>query len=196
MNKYISRYIWRKKNKNNSTRYIQIYGDMNKVHVGNYTYGDIYVAAENKNYELYIGSFCSIAHGVKFLLGSDHAVTKVSTFPFKYFFFSSSDAISKGDIVVEDDVWIGEDAMILSGVSIGQGAIIAAGAVVTKDVPPYAIVGGVPAKVIKYRFEPELIEELLKIDYSKLSKEDIEKHINDLCMELKDPSHLDWMPKK
>lgn len=65
-----------------------------------------------------------------------------------------------------------------------------------KDVPPYAIVGGVPAKVIKYRFEPEMIEELLKIDYSKLTKEDIEKHIDDLYTELKDPSQLDWMPKR
>ena len=81
-------------------------------------------------------------------------------------------------------------------VSIGQGAVVAAGAVVTKDVPPYAIVGGVPAKVIKYRFEPEMIAELLKIDYRKLSKEDIEKHIDDLYTELKDPSQLDWMPKK
>ena len=84
----------------------------------------------------------------------------------------------------------------MSGVHIDQGAVVAAGAVVTKDVPPYAIVGGVPAKVIKYRFEPEMIEELLKVDYSKLTNEDIEKHIDDLYMELKDPSQLDWMPKK
>lgn len=61
---------------------------------------------------------------------------------------------------------------------------------------PYAIVGGVPAKVIKYRFEPEMIEELLKIDYGKLIKEDIEKHIYELYMELMDKRQLDWMPKK
>lgn len=106
------------------------------------------------------------------------------------------DAFSKGDIIVDDDVWIGYGATIMSGVHIGQGAVVAAGAVVTKDVPPYAIVGGVPAKVIKYRFEPEMIEELLKVDYSKLTKEDIEKHIDDLYKKLKDPSQLDWMPKK
>ena len=95
-----------------------------------------------------------------------------------------------------EDLRIGYGATIMSGVHIGQGAVVAAGAVVTKDVPPYAIVGGVPAKVIKYRFEPDLIEELLKVDYSKLTKEDIEKHIDDLYTELKDPSQLDWMPKK
>ena len=103
---------------------------------------------------------------------------------------------SKGAIIVDDDVWIGYGATIMSGVHIGQGAVVAAGAVVTKDVPPYAIVGGVPAKVIKYRIEPEMIEELLKIDYGKLTKEDIAKHIDDLYTELNDPSQLDWMPKK
>ena len=71
-----------------------------------------------------------------------------------------------------------------------------AGAVVSKDVPLYAIVGGVPVRVIKYRFEPEMIEELLKVDYSKLTKDDIDKHLNELYTELKDKSKLDWMPKK
>ena len=73
--------------------------------------------------------------------------------------------------MLEDDVWIGNNAMILSGVTIGQGAVVAGGAVVTKDVEPYAIVAGNPAKVIKYRFEPEIIEKLKRIDYSKLTKE-------------------------
>ncbi|NLK24601.1 MAG: CatB-related O-acetyltransferase [Clostridiales bacterium] len=106
------------------------------------------------------------------------------------------DAISKGDIIVRDDVWIGQRAIILSNVNIGQGAVIAAGSVVTKDVPPYAIVGGVPAKVIKYRFSPEMIKELLKIDYSKLTDEMIKEHINDFYTELKDIKQLEWVPKR
>ena len=79
--------------------------------------------------------------------------------------------MAKGDIILEDDVWIGHSAIIMSGVTLGQGSIVAAGAVVTKDVPPYAIVGGNPAKIIKYRFEREVIEKLLKFDFSKLSNE-------------------------
>ena len=106
------------------------------------------------------------------------------------------EAISKGNIIVDDDVWIGYGVTIMSGIHIGQGAVIAAGAVVTRNVPPYAIVGGVPAKVIKYRFEPEIIEELLKIDYSKLTDEIIKEHIDELYTELKDIKQLEWIPKK
>lgn len=78
------------------------------------------------------------------------------------------EALSKGDIVIEDDVWVGENALILSGVTIRQGAIVAAGAVVTKDVEPYSIVAGIPAKIIKYRFSEELRKELLNIDIPAL----------------------------
>lgn len=79
--------------------------------------------------------------------------------------------------MIKDDVWIGAQATIMSGVTIGQGAVIGAKALVTKDVPPYAIVGGVPAKVIKYRFEKEIIDELLKIDFSKFDYKVIKEHI-------------------
>lgn len=103
---------------------------------------------------------------------------------------TKTESFGKGDIIVDDDVWIGYGATIMSGVHIGQGAVV------TKNVSPYAIVGGVPAKVIKYRFELEMIEELLKIDYSKLTKVDIEKQINELYVELKDKRQLDWMPRK
>ena len=186
---------WRKLNSHNFTTYCQIFGDINKVHIGNYTYGEIYVSSPNTNYDIYIGHFCSIAGEVRFLLGADHSINRISTYPFNSTILKCGiDAVSKGDIIVDDDVWIGQGAIILSGVHIGQGAVVAAGSVVTKDVPPYAIVGGVPAKVIRYRFEPDMIEELLKIDYSKLTKEDIEKHIDELYVELKDKSQLGWMP--
>ena len=102
----------------------------------------------------------------------------------------SLEGTSKGDIIVADDVWIGYRATILSGVHIGQGAVIAAGAVVTKDVPPYAIVGGVPARVIKYRFPEEMVGELMRIDYSKLTEEMVREHIEDLYSALKDTKQL------
>lgn len=194
---YIQRKKWRKLNKHNGTRMLRTSANA-VVKVGNHTYGNLYVHISNTEKKLTIGNYCSIAENVCFVLNSDHPLHSISTFPFKTVVlgFSNNEAVSKGDIIVDDDVWIGYGATIMSGVHIGQGAVVAAGAVVTKDVPPYAIVGGVPAKVIKYRFEPEMIEELLKIDYAKLSKEDIEKHIDDLYTELKDPSQLDWMPKR
>lgn len=169
-----------------------------RIKVGKASYGEIKIVAFNTVSKIVIGDYCSLAQDVKFILDADHNTKTISSYPFKVKLTHNSlfEATSKGDIIVDDDVWIGYGATIMSGVHIGQGAVVAAGAVVTKDVPPYAIVGGVPAKVLKYRFDQEMIEELLKVDYSKLTKEDIEKHIDDLYTELKDPSQLDWMPKK
>ena len=187
---------WRNNNRVNTTIALNIF-DINSVFVGKHTYGGIEVLNYNNYYKLTIGNYCSIATDVMFILDADHYTNHISTFPFKVKVLGEQfEGVSKGNIIVDDDVWIGYGATIMSGVHIGQGAVVAAGAVVTKDVPPYAIVGGVPAKVIKYRFEPEMIEELLKIDYSKLTKEDIEKHIAELYMELMDKRQLDWMPKK
>lgn len=199
LNMYRCQRKWKKINRHNFTEMGSIMYDFNRVSVGNGTYGTINVIQFDNNSKgnLKIGNYCSIAPDVSFVIDGEHNYKLISTYPFKQRYLGGKDVSeSKGDIVIGDDVWIGYRATILSGVKIGQGAIIAAGAVVTKDVPPYAIVGGVPAKVIKYRFEPEMIEELLKIDYGKLSKEDIEKHIDDLYTELKNPSQLDWMPKK
>lgn len=120
--------------------------------------------------KLYIGKFCSIACGARFLFNSaNHRVNSLSTYPFPIFFeewgLSTSHVTdawdNKGDIVIGNDVWIGYEAVILAGVKIGDGAIIGTRSVVTKDVPPYTIVGGVPAKPIRKRFSDDTIAALL-----------------------------------
>ena len=124
--------------------------------------------------KLKIGKFCSIACGAKFLFNSaNHTVKSLSTYPFPIFFeewgLDVKDITSawdnKGDIVIGNDVWIGYEAVIMSGVTIGDGAIIGTRALVTNDVPPYTIVGGVPAKQIRKRFPEKTISELLKLKW-------------------------------
>lgn len=129
--------------------------DLSKVVVGKKTYGEIRVTDFSlSDTKLQIGSYCSIAPNVRFLLGGEHQIDSISTYPFMVKCFGENrEAGSKGNIVLKDDVWIGDGAIICSGVTIGQGAIVAAGAVVTKDVEPYSIVGGNPAKFIKWRFD-------------------------------------------
>ena len=164
---------WRKSNLHNGT-VLAHETDQSLISVGDHTYGTLSVYANTKDAKLKIGHFCSIGDGVEFILSSDHPTNCVSTFPFKVKCLGSvaAEAITKGDIVVGDDVWIGQNSVVLSGITIGQGAVVSAGSVVTKDVPPYAIVGGVPAKLIKYRFSETIIEEL--------TKEIVEKHLPDL----------------
>ena len=108
---------------------------MSLITVGRYTYGPIDVEMASRNYVLKIGSFCSIAEKVKFILSADHCMDCISTFPFKSKVIGNTlEGVSKGNIVIKDDVWIGYGSIILSGVTIGQGAVIAAGTIVTKDV--------------------------------------------------------------
>ena len=193
---------WRKINAENQTVPINLYNP-ECVNVGKYTYGLLRVYCDGNESCLNIGSCCSIAEDVMFVLNSDHELHNVSTYPYKVKELGDpkAEAISKGDITI-DDVWIGFRATILSGVHIGQGAVVAAGAVVTKDVPPYAIIGGVPAKIIKYRFSPEVIEQLLKLDYSKLTDDMIWERIDDLYTSLdgKSPEGVEkllaWFLKK
>lgn len=193
---YKTKKKWRALNHHNNTT-ISFPLDAEKVHVGIATYGELIVYNNGTESKLVIGNYCSIGSNVTFLVGADHYLNHISTYPYKAMILrNGSEATSKGDIIVDDDVWIGNGATILSRVHIGQGAVIAAGAVVVSDIPPYAIAGGVPAKIIKYRFEPEMIKELLRIDYSKLTKEDIENHIDDLYAELKDKGQLKWMQTK
>jgi len=152
--------------------------DQSKVTVGKNTYGKLNVYTfGNSNEKLDIGNYVSIADNVTFLLGGNHPSSGISTYPFNVKIFGEeTEATTKGPIIVEDDVWIGLNCLILSGVKINQGAVIAAGSVVVKDVPAYSIVGGNPAKIIKYRFEKEVISELLKLDFSKLDNKTLIKN--------------------
>ncbi|MDO4550459.1 MAG: CatB-related O-acetyltransferase [Planctomycetia bacterium] len=136
--------------------------------------------------KLIIGKFCSIACGAKFLFNSaNHTLRSLSTYPFPIFFEEwgldvkeiTSAWDNKGNIIIGNDVWIGYEAVILAGVTIGDGAIIGARAVVTKDVPPYTIVGGVPAKPIRKRFTDDTIKKLLKLKWWDWSTERIARNI-------------------
>lgn len=123
---------------------------------------------------LIIGKFCSIARGAKFIFNcANHTLKSLSTYTFPLFYEEwglpkervAEAWDNKGDIVIGSDVWIGFEAMIMAGVRVGDGAIIGAGAVVTKDVAPYAIVGGVPAREIKKRFDDETVAKLLRLKW-------------------------------
>ena len=169
------------------------------IKVGDYTiYNDFYNDPKDfeKNNVLYqypinndkliIGKFCSIACNAKFLMTSgNHKMKSLSTYTFPIFYETWGLDVShitdawdnKGDIVIGHDVWIGYDAIIMSGVKIGDGAIIGTRSIVTNDVPPYTIVGGIPAKVIKKRFSDDIILKLLKIKWWDWSYEKIKANI-------------------
>ena len=169
------------------TIYLKNVTDNPNIQIGDYTiYNDfihdprefqknnvLYHYPINKD-RLIIGKFCSIACGAKFLFNSaNHKMASLSTYTFPLFFEEwglKKENVAqawdqKGDIMIGNDVWIGYEAVILSGVTIGDGAVIGCRAVVTKNVPPYTIVGGVPAKPIRKRFDEETIKELQKIKW-------------------------------
>jgi acetyltransferase-like isoleucine patch superfamily enzyme len=135
--------------------------------IGRFTYGDPSVLEWGEGMTLKVGSFCSISANVTILLGGNHRSDWITTFPFNVVFegFTHIEGhpSSNGDVIIGNDVWIALNTLILSGVTIGDGAIIAANSVVTKDVEPYTIVGGNPAKKIRNRFDNKTIENLLKI---------------------------------
>ncbi|WP_419823441.1 CatB-related O-acetyltransferase [Anoxybacterium hadale] len=141
------------------------------------------------NDKLLIGKFCSIACGAKFLFSSaNHTLKSLSTYPFPIFFEEwnldkkniTSAWDNKGDIVIGNDVWIGYEAVILSGVRIGDGAIVGSRAVVTKDIPPYTIVGGVPAKTIKKRFDDDVIMKLLQLQWWDWPFDKVQQHLQQI----------------
>jgi virginiamycin A acetyltransferase len=136
---------------------------------------------------LIIGKFCAIAEGARFIMnGANHAMSGFSTYPFNIFGHGWEEGFDpetwhrelRGDTVVGNDVWIGMEALILPGMSIGHGAIAAAKAVVTHDVPPYAIVAGNPAKVVKMRFDQRTVDRLLKIAWWDWPVDKIGRNLN------------------
>lgn len=166
--------------------------------VGDYTYyddfEDVHHFEKNVKYlfdftgdKLIIGKFCMIASGVTFIMnGANHLTEAITSFPFAIFGNGWEHAMDgksypyKGDTVIGNDVWIGYHATIMAGVTIGDGAIIAANSTVTKDVEPYAIVGGNPALPIRKRFSEEQILELLKLKWWDWDIDKITRHVHDL----------------
>ncbi len=192
---YYKKKEWRKLNSHNFTSIDNLFS-FEKVKVGKYTYGSFKVFTYGNPAEsLQIGSFCSIAKNVVFIMGGEHNYKTLSTYPFmkKFGPDCSYEAITKGPIIVEDDVWIGYGVTILSGVRIGQGVVIGAGSVVSKDVPPYAVYAN--NSVIKYRFPEEIRNELMKIDFSLIDKEEVLANIQDYyvqCSSVEDIKKLSW----
>ena len=144
------------------------------------SYGVPEVHDWNEGSTLKIGAFCSISAYVQIFLGGEHRPDWVTTSPLSVMF--ENDIIedhsrSKGDVIIGNDVWICANVTILSGITIGDGAVIANGAIVTRDVEPYSIVAGNPAKIIKYRFSPEVIDQLLRISWWNWPETLIRKHI-------------------
>ena len=166
------------------------------ITIGDYTYYDDLEDSENfeRNVlyhfpfigdKLIIGKFCALATGVKFIMnGANHKISGFSTYPFQVFGNGwekvtpqPGELPNKGDTVIGNDVWIGYEAVIMPGVEIGDGAIIASKSVVTKNVLPYSVVGGNPAKVIKKRFADDVIDSLLKITWWNWDIEKITRNL-------------------
>lgn len=168
------------------------------IQIGDYTYYDDFVEVDNfeKNVryhfdfigdKLSIGKFCAIASGVEFIMnGGNHLVEAISSYPFSIFGNGWESAMegrnfpNKGDIHIGNDVWLGYRSVILAGVTIGDGAIVGAYSVVTKNVPPYTVVAGNPAKEIRMRFSETEIERLLELRWWDWPIEKITKHVHDL----------------
>lgn len=155
-----------------------------QISIGKFTYGydKISIKEWNEGNSLTIGKFCSIAKPTTIFLGGNHRTDWISTFPFGHVsrkelgsFDIVGNPYSNGDVIIENDVWLCSGATILSGISIGNGAVIAANSTVVKDVRPYEIVGGNPAKHIKFRFKESIRKLLLELKWWDLPIDDIQQ---------------------
>ena len=170
---------------NNIIKFVEASG---KITIGNHnTLNGPNLLLSSQINEIEIGNFCSIARDVT-IQEYNHPLDRISTYYLNKHVFKKShkeEIRSKGGIKIGSDVWIGTKAIILSGVHIGNGAVIAGGSIVTKDVPDYAIVAGNPARIIKYRFVDEIIEELLKLSWWDWDMERIQMNEHIFSGELK-----------
>lgn len=154
--------------------------------VGIATYGVPIVLDWNQGATLAIGSYCSISRNVQIFLGGIHRTNWVSSFPFPKYFPEANHLIpdfgvTKGDVIIGSDVWLCRNCTIMSGVKIGHGAVVATGSIVTKDVPPYAVVAGNPAKIIKWRFDENTINALLATEWWTWPQEELRKVVLLMC---------------
>lgn len=166
--------------------------DGKKISVGKFTYGfeRTRIFRWDENCEISIGRYCSIAYGLKLFCGGNHNKSLITTYPFGKMFtdiykchLSDSILLSNGNIVIGNDVWIGRDVTIMSGITIGDGAIIAANSHVVKNVEPYSVYGGNPAKLIKYRFSNDIIERLQRIKWWQFDDQWVGQNISILLSE-------------
>ena len=155
---------------------------------GKHTYGTPNVHWGNSGSKLVVGNFCSIAANVNIYLGGNHRTDWVTTYPFGHIhcdIFNAFDGVghpsTKGDVIIGNDVWIANNVTIMSGVTIGDGCVIANNSHVVKNAEPYSLIGGNPAKLIKYRFSPEQIEKLLEIKWWYWDDKKINRCLPLLC---------------
>lgn len=155
--------------------------------IGKYTYGEM-PKIHWKNANLIIGKFCSIASNCHIYLGGNHRTEWITTYPFGHIhenvfnnFNGEGHPKTNGDVLIGNDVWIGDNVTIMSGITIGDGAVIACNSHIVKNVEPYSIVGGNPAKLIKYRFTKEQIDELLVLKWWNLDDKQINMILPLLC---------------
>lgn len=158
------------------------------MELGKYSYGTPTILWKSSETSLSVGKFCSIASNLTVFLGGNHNINWITTYPFGHInqdIFNNFDGVghpsTKGNVIIGNDVWIGSNVTIMSGVTVGDGSVIAANSHVIKDVKPYSIVGGNPAKFIKNRFQPEQVQKLLQIKWWDWDDHEINKYLPLLC---------------